>query len=172
MNELNYASFGKLLIKLQFLETIIKLFISLCNSSVKENKKYRIKELSSRNILDNNTEKTKQTLGQLMIIIKSEIPNFDNAEFKELLSKRNKFIHSFHKEFLSKKEIDEKEVTKFIEKLWSLTDKYTKVFTGLISISAKSIGKGKVSVEGIEEDEKHLYNYLIENSKQTAYNND
>jgi len=164
VKDLNFADIGKLLIKLQYLETLMKLLISLFNSDIKGKKKYKIKDLSARNILDDNTKKTRQTLGQLMNVLKSEMPNFDNEEFEELLAKRNRFIHSFHKEFLSNKNFDEKEVTLFIKELWLLADKYTKIFTGFISLAAKLIGKGKISVAGIDKDEKYLYEYLIGNN--------
>ena len=167
---MNFADIGKLLIKLQYLETLIKFIISLLNKDIKGKKVYRIKDLSARNILDDNTEKTKQTLGQLMIVLKSEIPSFDNEEFEELLAKRNRFIHGFHKEFLSKKEFDEKEVTLFIKELWLLADKYTKIFTGFISLAVKLIGKGKISVEGIDKDEIFFYNYLLKNNSQIDAN--
>jgi len=165
----DYASFGKVLIKLQFLETIIKLYISLFNKNIKNNKEYGIKKLSTKNILEDN-DNSKKTLGNLMRVIKNEIPQFDNKEFEKLLKMRNTFIHNFHKEFLSANAKKENELSEFIITLFNLTNKYTKIFTGLTSISITSLSKGKISTDGISDSEDDLIKYILDQNNESNKN--
>ncbi len=84
-----------------------------------------------------------------MRVIKSEIPHFDNEEFKKLLEMRNTFIHNFHKDFLAVNAKKENDLSEFVTTLFNLTNKYTNIFTGLTSISVTAISKGKISTDGI-----------------------
>ena len=165
-NDLEYASYGKLLIKLQNLETIIKMYVSLLNTEIKGKRKYNIKDLSARSILDDSNNGTKQTLGQLIFIIKSEVECFEDEDFNELLEKRNIFIHKFFKEYLSHNAKNKSKTSSFINRLWNLTDKFTNIFNGLISISVKKKSNGKVDTSGIESNEKDLYIYLLNKIKK------
>jgi hypothetical protein len=161
----DYAVFGKLLIDIQFLETLIKLYISYFKPEIK--KKNGITGLNSKSILD-DTDGSRKTLGALMKILNSNIEEFKNEEFKELLEKRNIFAHNLHKEYLSVKANKENDLTNFISRLSHLVEKYTDIFTGLHSITIKSLSKGKVSTKGIEQSETELYNYL-EKLKDSKY---
>lgn len=153
----DYAVFGKLLIDIQFLETLIKLYISYFKPEIKKNN--RIDGLSPRSILD-DTDDSKKTLGALMKILNSHIKEFKNEEFEELLEKRNIFAHNFHNEYLSVKANKKNELTDFISRLSHLVKKYTDIFTGLHSLTIKSLSNGKVSTKEIEQNETELYNYL------------
>src|SRR5690606_13827439 len=143
----------------------IKLYTSLFNKDIKQNRKYGIKNLSTKDILE-DTDDSKKTLGNLMRVIKSEIPHFDNEEFEKLLEMRNTFIHNFHKEFLSEYAKKEGEISEFVTTLFNLTNKYTNIFTGLTSISVTSISKGKISTAGISDTEKDLIDYILEKKKE------
>lgn len=165
----DYATFGKVLINLQYLETIIKLYASLFKTDIKLNKKYRISKLNSKNVLA-DSDGSKSTLGSLMRVIKTEIPNFDNNEFDKLLEMRNTFVHNFHKEYLSVNAKKEDELSEFVLTLNNLTDKYTKIFTGLVSLSVKFIAKGAVSTDGISDNEKDLIEYIIGDRKDCDSN--
>ena len=155
----NFEIFGKLLIDIQFLETLIKFYTSYFTKELKE--EYKIRELSPKSILD-DSDNSRKTLGQLMKIIKSEVKDFDNKEFQELLQKRNVFIHNFHKEYLSIGAQKENELSSFVIRLSELVKKYTNIFTGLHSLSIRTISKGKISIQGIEDNEIDLIRYIEE----------
>ncbi|MCT7602892.1 hypothetical protein N5U17_01470 [Aliarcobacter butzleri] len=155
----SYDTFGKVLVKIQFFEQLVKIFISLFNKDAKLRNK-RINNLSYKDILDDNILKRNQTLGILMSVIKKEMKIFDNDEFNELLEKRNIFIHKLHKEYLSNDSLDEEELTRFINQLWNLINKYIDIFTGLISLSVKTISNNKIDTSGIDKCEENLIRYI------------
>ena len=162
INKNSYDVFGKLLVKVQFFEQLVKIFVSLLNKDIKSKNK-AISNLCYKDILNDDIPKRKQTLGVLMIAVKNVIKSFDNKEFEELLEKRNIFIHKLHKIYLSndiKNNNTDEDLEKFILELWNLTDKYTDIFTGLISLSTKFITNNKINLSGIEEYEKDLLKFL------------
>ena len=65
-----YEVIGKTLVKLQILETQIKLFISFLKPEIKL--KYKIGNLEHKRILDNSDD-SRKTLGALMYILKNEL---------------------------------------------------------------------------------------------------
>jgi hypothetical protein len=156
----SYDTFGKVLVKIQFFEQLVKIFISLFNEDAKLRNK-NINNLSYKDILDDDILKRNQTLGILMSVVKKEIKIFDNDEFNELLEKRNIFIHKLHKEYLSNDSLDEEELTKFINQLWNLINKYIDIFTGLISLSIKSITDNKIDMSSIDNCEEDLIKYIM-----------
>jgi hypothetical protein len=77
------------------------------------------------------------------------------------LEKRNIFIYKLHKEYLSNDSLDEEELTKFINQLWNLINKYIDIFTGLISLSIKSITDNKIDMSSIDNCEEDLIKYIM-----------
>lgn len=164
IEEDQYATFGKLLIKIQFLETLLKIAISLFKQEVKDHDK-AFKNLSPNDILtdlSNNTHK--QTLGQLSNFIKGHINAFNEESFKELLEKRNVFIHNLKNHYITSNSATTEELHDFINSLWLLTEEFTKVFIGLISISIRQIDKsGQIDFKGIDKHEIDFIKYSLKN---------
>lgn len=123
-----------------------------------------MKQLNTKDIL-NNKETGRQTLGNLLFVLKNELDFFDNGEVQELLDKRNTFIHSFYKLYLHKKSTKKNELMPFILRLDELAIKYDKIFTGLIVNAIKRKAKelnGNIDFKGLEKDEENVIKYLIE----------
>ena len=164
ISESEFASFGKLLVKIQFFEVILKMYISLLNSDIKK-RNPSIKNLNGRDILDDSIAGKKHTLGMLMLVIKKEMPFFDNNEFSRLLDMRNTFAHNFHKEYLSVDKVSESNYMEFINELWGLTDKYTEIFTGLMEMANRK-ANGESSdlsvLKGLGKSELSVIQYFID----------
>jgi hypothetical protein len=67
----SYDTFGKVLVKIQFFEQLVKIFISLFNEDAKLRNK-NINNLSYKDILDDDILKRNQTLGILMSVVKKK----------------------------------------------------------------------------------------------------
>jgi hypothetical protein len=165
-----YEVIGKILIKLQILEIQIKLFISFLNPEVKL--KYKIGNIDSRSIMD-NSENSRKTLGNLMHILKSELPFFINDDFNKLLKLRNTFVHSFHSKYLNNKNIKFAETKEYLEEIDKLTENFARIFTGLNTLSVKIMAKKKLSLEDyekiefydLEKNEKIFFDFLKKHIK-------
>lgn len=161
LSESDFSTLGKLLIKLQFLEKLIQIYTSSLSDDVKK-RHPRIKSLSLSNILDESVANRKQTLGVFVQVIKTELPSFDNEEFQELLRLRNIFVHKLHSQFLLAGKADVEGLSAFIDRLLMLTNKYTGVFTGLLSISFKHMANNSqtLNTEGIDQFEVSFVDYI------------
>ena len=100
-----------------------------------------------------------------MNVLKSEISVFDNAEFQELLEKRNTFVHNFHKEYYSVGAKKENELPEFLESLEFLTEKHSKIFIGLLSVSTKNLYPGKIDYKGLDKYEINLQKLIEQKPK-------
>ena len=165
-----YGIIGKSLIKLQILETQIKLFVSLLKPDIKT--KYKIKELEHKRIMDNSDD-SRKTLGNLMHILKSELPFFKNEDFEKLLKMRNIFVHSFQSEYLNNKKTNYSETKTFLLLLNELTENFAKIFIGLNTLSVKLIAQKKLTdkdydkmkFHDLEKDEEFFLQFLTNHIK-------
>lgn len=165
-----YEVIGKTLVKLQILETQIKLFISFLKPEIKL--KYKIGNLEHKRILDNSDD-SRKTLGALMYILKNELTFFKNEDFEKLLKMRNIFVHSFQSEYLNNGKIDSSETNNFILTLNKLAENFVKVFIGLNTLSVKLRAQkkftkndySKIEFYDLEKDEEYFLEFLIQHIK-------
>jgi hypothetical protein len=161
-----YKVIGKTLMKLQILEIQIKLFVSFLNPEVKL--KYKIRNINTKRIMD-NSEDSKKTLGNLMLILKSKLPFFTNKDFSRLLKLRNLFVHSFQSKYLNNKNIDFSETRDFLEEINILAENFVRIFIGLNTLSVKIIARKKLSFKeyekiefyDLEKEEIFFFEFLI-----------
>ena len=144
LNEL-YQLCGLVLISLQETEFIIHGIVSHFNENLlKSNKNF--KELTPRAFLDDDTEsrkKRRQTLGVIIGFFSDTSKAFNHHELNVYVSDRNRFVHTFWRDFLGKNRISEKqEVEKaisFVLDLYKSNIKWNHIFKGLLYDFAKTL---------------------------------
>lgn len=159
IDEKELISIGALLLKLQGLESILKIYVSLLNEEAKQ-RNPRVKNLEVKNILDDSINGRHQTLGILIRAIQNEINFFDNEEFNKLLQMRNTFVHSFHKKYILENTLGSSD---FLLELHQLVEKYTKVFNGALTSALQNLASRKgeqLDVDGLIGDEIEFFHYI------------
>jgi len=129
------------LIKLQKFEYLIHGIVAHFKEDILSSNR-PFKKLNAEIFLSNTEEakkKRKQTLGQILQVVQEHADFIYDSELDELLKKRNTFIHSFWRDFISKGQYNKEKSLDFLIKLENLTDEWTKVFRGFLSIMTKCV---------------------------------
>lgn len=165
-----YTLIGATLLEIQKFEFLIHGLVShFKNDILKKHKQF--KDLDANNFLSNLEEdkkKRKQTLGQVIQVLKENFELRNGNELEECLHNRNIFVHHLWREFFYKNSYNIQECKEFLEKLNKQIDYWTKVFKGMLYVIMMTVLK--MQTKEIQE-EKIRSNYLetFEPYKQYEY---
>ncbi|HRG18592.1 MAG TPA: hypothetical protein PLP39_05850 [Flavobacterium lutivivi] len=142
-----YETCGITLLSIQKTEFILQGIVSHFNQDLLERNK-NFKNLTPRAFLDNDDDskkKRKQTLGTILRFLTDSTDLFEYEELSEYIGKRNLFIHSFWRDFLSNGRSSKQEeiynTLSFTIELLKLDIKWQHIFQGMLFEFAKTIAE-------------------------------